>query len=167
MSAVEDSVRRIETLIAALEDGGDAEARRIARSLLEVVLDLHGLALARVAVIVAEAPGGTRLLAQLAEDPHVRAVLLLHGLHPEDTAERVGGAVAALNQASDGEGVHVRVLAVSASSARLSVQYGGATPDALRARVEAAVVDAAPELERVVIEGLDPVTEEALPVLAS
>ena len=163
MSEMDDRLRRIETLIAGLESGEDSQSRRLARELLEVVLDLHGLALARLAAIVAAAPDGPGLLARSAEDPHVRAVLLLHGLHPEEPAERVARAVAALNEELGG--TPVRVLAVTAASVRLSVRHDGAEPAALRQQIEAAVVDAAPELEELVIEGLDPTGAEAWPAL--
>ncbi len=167
MNEADESLRRIEALIAALDSGGDPEARELARCLLQVVLDLHGLALARVAAIVAAMPDGTALLARLADDPHVRAVLLLHGLHPEEPAERVARAVARLNQEFADTGTRVTVLGVDGTSARLVVQRRGpGDPSSLRQQVEAAVIEAAPELEELVIEGLDPVGGEALAALA-
>ncbi len=167
MNEADELLRRIEALIAALDSGGDPAGARAGASLLQVVLDLHGLALARVAAIVAGTPDGAALLARLADDPHVSAVLLLHGLHPEEPAERVARAVARLNQEFAGTGTRVTVLGVDGTSARLLVQRRGpGDSGALRDRVEAAVVDAAPELEELVIEGLDPVGGEALPALA-
>lgn len=167
MNEPDESLRRIESLIAALDSAGDAPARQLARNLLQVVLDLHGLALARVAAITATLPDGAALLARLADDPHVGAVLLLHGLHPQDPAERVQHAVAKLNQQIADAGARVIVLAVDGTSARLLVQRRSpADPVWLRQQVEAAVVDAAPELEELVIEGLDTVGGEALPALA-
>jgi hypothetical protein len=167
MNEADESLRRIESLIAALDSGGDAPARQLARNLLQVVLDLHGLALARVAAIIAATPDGAALLARLADDPHVGAVLLLHGLHPQEPAERVQHAVAKLNQEMAAAGARVIVLAVDGTSARLLVQRrSAADPVWLRQQVESAVVEAAPELEELVIEGLDTVGGEALPALA-
>jgi hypothetical protein len=85
-------------------------------------------------------------------------------LHPEELADRVARAVTALNAESMG-GALVHVVAVTGASARLLVRNRGAEPAALRQRIEAALVDAAPELEELVIEGLDPVGAEALPAL--
>ena len=166
MSEADDSLRRIESLIDGLDALADPAARQLARGLLEVVLDLHGLALSRIAAIVAAAPGGPALLERMAEESHVRAVLLLHGLHPDEAAERIGQAVATLNRELAEAGARVGVLGVAAGSARLSARPGELDPAALRARIEIAVVDAAPELEELVIEGLDLVGAEASPALA-
>lgn len=166
MSEVDDSLRQIEALIAALDDSADPQTRQIARGLLQVVLDLHGLALSQVAAIVAASPVGPALLERLAEDPHVRAVLLLHGLHPQEPAERIAAAVAALNDELGGQGVRISVRAVTAASARVLVLPGAADPATLQQRIEAAIVEAAPELEELVIDGLESAAEGALPALA-
>ncbi len=158
MSEADEALRRIEALIETLETLPDPAARRPARELLEVVLDLHGLALVRVASIIAGEPGGDALLSRLAEDAHVRAVLLLHGLHPDAIEVRVRHAVAELVRELAGKGVRLRVVAVSPTSARLAVQRdpGAVKLDApLRQRIEAAIVDAAPELEELIIDGPD------------
>ena len=166
MSEVDDSLRQIEALIAALEGSADPQTRQIARGLLQVVLDLHGLALSQVAAIVAASPGGPALLERLAEDPHIRAVLLLHGLHPQEPAERIAAAVAAMNDELGCQGVRISVRAVTAASARLLVLPGAADPANLQQRIEAAIVEAAPELEELVIDGLESAAEGALPALA-
>ena len=93
---VGESLRRIEELIGALDSLSDRAAREPARALLEVVLDLHALALARMTATVAGSAGGPALLLRLADDAAVRAVLLLHGLHPEPVEMRVGNAIDAL-----------------------------------------------------------------------
>lgn len=162
----DESLRRIEAMIAGLDSLPDPAGRQLARGLLEVVLDLHGLALARVAAEITSAPDGPALLARMAEDPHVRAVLLLHGLHPEELAERVRQAVAALNRELAGDGVRLGGVSINGATARVMVRHGVDAPLELRQRIETAVIDAAPELERLVIDGLDAAAEEASPVLA-
>ena len=154
-----EALHRIETLIAALDALPDAAARDHMRKLLELVLDLHGLALARTTAMVAASANGPELLQRLGEDPHIRAVLLLHGLHPDEPEARVRKAIAALRQDFAERGIGVEVLAVGSASARLRVQFSGAEARrtdhaALGAQIETAVIDAAPELETVEIEGL-------------
>lgn len=153
---VAESLRRIEALIDALDSVPDPRAREPARALLELVLDLHGLALARAMAIVAGEGGA--LVARLAEDPHVRAVLLLHGLHPEETEARVRGAVESLRAPLAARGAAIVFVQVSASRARLHLlpaDPAGCDSDTIRGEIETALVNAAPELEDIVIEGLD------------
>jgi hypothetical protein len=166
MSGPDDAIREVETLIAALESDEDSKARQLARNLLHLVLDLHGLALARMAAMLAAEPGGGARIARLAEDPHVRAVLLLHGLHPEEAALRVARAVALLNQEFASEHVEVRVVSVSAAAARLRVRRGRADPVMLAERIEAVVVEAAPDLEELTLEGLHRGSENAFSAMA-
>lgn len=166
MSDADGSLRRIEALIETLNALPDPAARQLARGLLEVVLDLHGLALARVVSEVRGALDGPALLGRMAGDPHVRATLLLHGLHPEELGDRVKQAVAMLNREFAGDGVHLTGVSINGSTARVTVRHGGNVPPELGQRIEAAVVDAAPELETLVIDGLDHAREEASPALA-
>ncbi len=145
---VAESLRRLELLIAALDALPDARAKEPARALLELVLDLHGLALARVAAI-ATRHGGPELLGKLAEDETIRAMLLLHGLHPEEAPVRIVKALATLP-------VPVELVHADASRARLRVCLSRhADPAGLRATIEAVVVEAAPELDEIIIDGLD------------
>ena len=71
---------RLEELIEALETH-PGPAGVTARELVALVLELHGLGLARLMAILAPAQGGA-LVERLIQDEHVRAMLLLHGLHP-------------------------------------------------------------------------------------
>jgi hypothetical protein len=157
---VEPSLRRIEALIAALDSLPDPAAREPARALLEVVLDLHALGLARMAAMVASAEGGEALLQRLSEDEPVRAILLLHGLHPETVEVRVGRAIEALRPQFAARGLGIKLVECNASRARVRVRWISEQPDrlsgeALREEIEAALVEAAPDLEMLEIEGVD------------
>lgn len=162
---LQQALDRIDALASALEQVADPGARETARELLQLVLDLHGLALARALAIVAAAENGRELVASLAGDAQVRAVLLLHGLHPEPVEERVREAVERLRPELDGDGCRVRLVEVTAGGARLQVVgaagRGAAGTAGLRRRIEAAIVDLAPDLEEIVIEVLDAGAEQA------
>jgi hypothetical protein len=160
---VEQSLRRIEGLIAALDSVPDPAARASARALLEVVLDLHALALARMTAMIASAAGGAALLRRLTEEEPVQAVLLLHGLHPETVPDRVGRAVEGLRPQLAARGLGIKIVQGNAALARVRVRYIGEMPArldvaALREEIEAAIVEAAPDLEALEIEGLDETT---------
>ena len=156
---VGQSLRRIEELIGALDSLSDRAAREPARALLEVVLDLHALALARMTATVAGSAGGPALLLRLADDAAVRAVLLLHGLHPEPVEMRVGNAIDALRPQFALRGLGLKLVESSAASARVRVRWigHGPAPDAaaLHAEIEAAIIEAAPDLETLEIIGFD------------
>ena len=155
---VDQALRRIEELIAALDSIKDPAAREPARALLEVVLDLHGLALARMtATIAAHEPP---LLQRLAADEAIRGVLLLHGLHPEPVEVRIESAVESLRPRFAQFGLGLKLVESNARLARIRVRWiaePGAHIDAeaLRSEIETATVEAAPDLEMLEIEGLD------------
>ena len=111
---VEASLRRIDDLVGDLDRIADPVARERSRELLQTVLDLHGLALARITALAARTPAGGELLERFGEDPVARAVLLLYGLHPEDLETRVRKAAARLEP----------VLARHGANAEIDVRPG-------------------------------------------
>ena len=157
---LEKALHRIDTLASALDQVADAGAREAARELLELVLDLHGLALARTLAIIASAESGRELVDRLAQDEQVRAALLLHGLHPEPIEERIGKALEALRLAGFGTlGCRVRLIEVDSGTARVRLE-GAHGPEGLRAlglrqQIEAAIINEAPDIDDIVIEGLE------------
>ncbi len=160
-----EALDRIDALVSALDRVADAGARDAARELLELVLDLHGLALARAMAIVTSAEGGKELAGRLAQEEQVRAVLLLHGLHPEPFEERVRKAVERLRPELENLGYRMRLVEVRAATAQLRVE-GALCLEApralqLRRQIEAVLIDEAPDLDDIVIEGLDVGAEQA------
>lgn len=75
---------RIERLLGEFS-GPDAE---VAEDLVHTLLEFYGAGLERIVEIV-DRP----LLDRLAEDEHVRGLLVLHDLHPKTTHERVAEAL--------------------------------------------------------------------------
>ena len=153
----EAALRRLEELIGAL----DEHPNPAARELVELVLDLHGVGLARLLTIVTGAEGGATILARLAEDDQVKSLLLLHGLHPERLDARIHRAVDRLRPHLGVHGLRLEVVQIEKGIARLRVhQSGGIAVKAsllwtLPSEIEDAVIEAAPDIENVVIEGLD------------
>jgi hypothetical protein len=150
--AVQVSLRRLEELIAALDGLSDPAAREPAREVLQLMLDLHGLALTKLVAGVAAA-GDIALITRLAEDPHIGAMLLLHGAHPEDPETRARRALDQLRPRLEEH--RARVISVRLVRGSLRLLLSGAGAPGLRQEIEEAVVDAAPELEEVLFEELD------------
>jgi hypothetical protein len=145
---------RLEVLTEALERVADSKARETAREMLELMLDLHGLALARLTAMVAAAPNGHTLFDALTGDPNVCAILLLHGLHPHDARVRLDRTIADKQPQWAERGFQVNVLGIDNGVARVSVyKNGSAEPaDELCREVEELLSEAAPDLDDIVVE---------------
>lgn len=159
---IDQSVRRLEQLIAALDAHPDPTAAEPARELVALVLDLHSLGLARLMAIIAGVPGGDRIMARLVDDDRVCPMLLLHGLHPEDMESRVRKAVDRLKPHLGVHGLRLDVVAIERGAVRLRVgNIDGSAPRAsltmtLPEEIENAIMEAAPDAEEISIEGLQP-----------
>jgi hypothetical protein len=153
-AALQKALHRLEALTAALDRVADSEAREAARELLELTLDLHGLALARLTAIIAAADNSAMLLDAMATDPRTCAVLLLHGLHPHDAKTRLQRAIAGRQSGWAERGFAVDVLGVGVSDARVRLyKYDGSeAPAELRREVEEALCEAAPDLDDITVE---------------
>jgi hypothetical protein len=90
----------------------------------------------------------------------VSSLLVLHGLHPEDVATRVSRAVELIAAKLRKQEVEVQLLSADEQTVRVSAQTNahacGSTVAAVRAEIEDAIYEAAPEVESLVIEGLEP-----------
>jgi Fe-S cluster biogenesis protein NfuA len=142
---VQSAGERVDELLATLRSGLDRET---AEELVRVLLELYGDGIARVVTILRERDPA--LLAEIAADELVAGLLLVHDLHPDDTATRIRRALAGLG----GRFGDVEFLGVDADRVvRLRLHSGGCGtggPAAARA-VERVVLDAAPEVTTVEI----------------
>jgi hypothetical protein len=156
----QQALHRLEELIRALDAHPDPSAKETARELLALVLDLHGIGLAKLMGIVTTADGGTAILARLVEDKQVQAMLLLHGLHPDDFETRVRRAVDRLRSHLGVHGLRLDVVEIASGIVRLRLHGSGAATIkapllwTLPGEIEDAVVEAAPDAEKILIDGL-------------
>jgi hypothetical protein len=157
----DQSLRRLEELIRELEAEPEAAASRSARELVSVVLNLHAIGLAKLTAILSASEGGAALIARLLEDDHVRAMLLLHGLHPDDLETRVRRAVERLRPHLGVHGIRVELLDTARGIVQLRLRRSNdvivkaATLLTLPSEIENAIVEAAPDVEKVLIDGFD------------
>lgn len=150
----EEALRRVEDTLASLDALPESRAREAARKLMEAVLDLHGAALARLTALVARSGHAEPLYAAFVEDHLVAGVLLLHGLHPELPEVRVRRALEALEPSLHRQGAEATLVEVSDGVARLRLRAPGASREEaalLRRELEAALVEAAPDLAEIAI----------------
>lgn len=149
-AGVEEALRRIDDLVRTLADGKDARTRESARELLQVALDLHGLALAKIAARLSASDAGRALYAELGRDEQVKAVLLLHGLHPESAEARIGAALDALRPRFPD--TDIRLVSVSDGIARIALDPGARDWAGLCRELGGTLLDAAPDLDDIAID---------------
>ncbi|MEU6172548.1 hypothetical protein ABZ832_11515 [Streptantibioticus parmotrematis] len=144
MSAQETG-RRVEEVLDRLAELGRPEASEAAEELVRVLMEFYGAGLARIVALLSSAPGGS--LDPLLGDEVAAGLLVLHDLHPEDTAARVDRALAA----ADAGSLVVEEFDQTTGTLRLSGPAGGGcgcggTADDTREHVEAALSCFAPEV---------------------
>jgi Fe-S cluster biogenesis protein NfuA len=168
---------RIEQALEELYATADPRTVNLAEEILRLVSDLYGAGLARtVALVEEQAPA---LMAELVEDDLVASLLLVQGLHPESLDSRVEGALVSVRPFLAQHGGDVELLgiddAVGAVKVRLLGSCDGCPSSAstLQGAVEVAIVNAAPEITRIVVEEPSdrapgvPITLGAKPVFES
>lgn len=153
-------VQRIGELVGQLENISDPEARACAKALVQLLLDLHAVGLERTLEIVAAGgEAGQHAIDDLGRDPLVSSLLVLYGLHPLDFEDRVGRAIEKLAPRVLKSGGALELLDVKANVVRVHVQLNGhscgSTGKTLKAMVEDAIYEAAPDMSALVIDGLD------------
>lgn len=155
--ALERCLQRIDGAMATLDEIGDTKAGAVARQLVEAVLDLHGLAFAKAIALIQDGGDGDVLLSRLAADDYVASAMLLHGLHPEEAEARLRKKIAAMRPHWGVRGFCVELEAVTGSTAKARVLWSEDALDrrAARREIEAALTDAAPDLDEILVEEID------------
>jgi hypothetical protein len=155
-----ERIQEIGRLVAGLDNITDEPARKSARELVQLVMELHGLGIERMMeLIYSQGAEGAEIIDRLGADRTVGSLLVLHGLHPEPVETRVQQAIEQLTREFRKQEVEVQLLGVEDSNvrvlARMSAHACGSTAGAVRTSIEEAVYAAAPEIS-LIIEGLEP-----------
>jgi Fe-S cluster biogenesis protein NfuA len=112
---------------------------------------------------------GRDLVARFGQDGLVSNLLVLHGLHPMPLAERVARALDRLRPYLHGRGGDVELVEVTEEGVRGRLRGDASAGPALRAAVEEAVLEAAPDVEALLLEEAwdpAPAGRVTLPLLA-
>jgi Fe-S cluster biogenesis protein NfuA len=155
---------RIEFLLDELAAHADPSIAERAEELVAVIVQLYGEGLHRIVSALADAPDGDRAVRRIADDELVAHLLLLHDLHPDDLDTRIQKALDRVRPylGSHAGGVeYVGVDGEGIARLRLEGSCDGCAGSAATVHnaVERAVLEAAPEVRRVEVEGM--VTEPA------
>jgi hypothetical protein len=149
-------MRRIESLLQAVERSTDPDARAAARELVQALLELHGAGLATVMELTAGAgEPGRALVESFTNDDLVASLLLLHNLHPVGIEGRVRKAVERVRPRFRARGADVALAEAKDGLVRLRVTESaedGSPDDTLKRVLEDAIQGAAPDAAGIEIE---------------
>lgn len=157
---------RIETLLDQL--AGEPAAAQCAEELVGSVVQLSGAGLSRMVELLADTPEGQQMLHRLAADELVAGLLLLHGLHPDDTDTRIHTALEKVRPYLGSHAGGIDYLGIDEEGTahlRLKGSCDGCAGSAATVHdaVERAVLSAAPEVRQVQVDGMvEPTTRPQL-----
>ena len=151
---------RIDELVSGLGSASGDELRDRAEELIGAVLELHGEALAEMLDLVSARPSGDELLDAFGADELVRSVLLIHDLHPVSLRVRVEGALESVRPIMRGHKGDVELLSIDEQVVRLrltgSCEGCPSSELTMKAAVEKAIYEAAPDVVDIEVEGMRP-----------
>jgi Fe-S cluster biogenesis protein NfuA len=158
-SALRKRIQRIAALVEQLESAADPHARALAKELLESLMALHGAGLERILELAREAgEAGEKIVGECGRDELVSSLLLLYGLHPDEMSIRVTRALEKTRKYLESHGASAELLSIrddGTVSLRLHLQPNGGcgtTAASIKATLEAAIQDAAPDAPSILVE---------------
>lgn len=149
-------VEKIEDLVRQAESISDPKARGVTIDLLRGVLEFHAAGIERMLdMIFSAGEPSQEIVEQIAADELISSMLLLHDLHPDDLETRVNRAVHKLQEVFLSLGAKISLLAIESDTVRVGFDSQRTWSGTLvKASVEKAIFQAAPEITGVIIEGL-------------
>jgi Fe-S cluster biogenesis protein NfuA/nitrite reductase/ring-hydroxylating ferredoxin subunit len=159
MTDVQKVSARVEQLLEALGSGAFGGAAPAAEELVSLLVGLYGDGLTQIMTVLADqGPQGDAIIAKIADDPLVESLLLLHGLHPLDVDARIQRALDRVRPYLGSHAGGVEYLGVTDGIARLRLEGScSGCPSStvtVQLAIEGAVMDAAPEVTEVVVDGM-------------
>jgi Fe-S cluster biogenesis protein NfuA len=148
---VQEAGARVERLLAEFDDPADRDR---AEELVTALIEVYGAGLATILALV-----GADTARDLAADDLVGALLIVHDLHPLNTAERVRGALDRVRPYLGSHAGGVELLGIDPSGVvrlRLEGNCQGCPSSQVTATmaIERAILEDAPEITEVAVEGV-------------
>ena len=162
------SGERIEQALNELQATADPRSLNLAEELLRLGSDLYAAGLARMAEIARDR--SPELITDFAADELVASLLLVQGLHPDPLDVRVEGALESVRPFLGRHGGDVQLLAVDDDLGAVKLRLLGncdgcpSSTATLQGAVEAAILEAAPEVTRIVVEEPNVDATPAVPI---
>jgi Fe-S cluster biogenesis protein NfuA/nitrite reductase/ring-hydroxylating ferredoxin subunit len=158
---------RLDALVGELGALADPRARAKAEEVVRLLMHLYGAGLARIMELVDEAGApAAPLLHRFGDDDLVASLLIVHGLHPLELEARVSRALDRVRPYLASHDGDVKLLGIEQGVVRLqlvgSCQGCPSSSVTMKHAVERAIQDAAPEVTRIEVVGVDGVAASAL-----
>jgi Fe-S cluster biogenesis protein NfuA/nitrite reductase/ring-hydroxylating ferredoxin subunit len=168
----EQLIAQVQDLQARLESTEDSATRELADQLVSAVIQMYGSGLERIVRLLLDAgEGGEQIAATLPADELVGMLLLIHDLHPVPLADRVQGALEQVRPYMESHGGNVELLSLEDGVARIRLQGScsdcSASSLTLELAIKQALEEAAPDLEGLEVEGVQPVQVGGLPMASA
>jgi Fe-S cluster biogenesis protein NfuA len=148
----------IETLIQEVAAFRDPHARATTEELVQALLNMYGEGLERLLELTADTEAsGLALIDTFANDELLSSLFLLHGLHPIDIETRVLEALDGVRPYLKSHGGNVELVKVEEGTAHLRLEGScngcSSSTMSLKSVIEEAILKAAPDLNKLYIEG--------------
>jgi Fe-S cluster biogenesis protein NfuA len=147
---------RIEQALDELRATSDPRLINLSEEILRLVSELYGAGFARIVELTDEcAPD---LMAAFVEDELVASLLLALGLHPDSLDSRVEAALVSVRPFLAQHGGDVELLGIDEELGAVQLKLLGSCDGCpssavtLKGAVETAIVEAAPEIMRIVVQ---------------
>lgn len=156
----QQKVRQLGALVGELEQAKGAGSVASARELVQLLMEVHGAGLERIMELIFESgTQGEAMIAGLGQDPIARSLLLLYSLHPDDIETRVLKALDTVGPKLRKLDHKAELISIHDGAVQLKVhtteRVHGSTAKNVRATLEEAVYDMAPDLTSLTILGLE------------
>jgi hypothetical protein len=168
--AFQGSMQKIEELIGTLERAGDPALRSAAKQLVSALMDVHGACLSRMLGVLNQAGElGQQAIDSFVNDSLIRNLLILYELHPVELDVRVAQAMDKFRGSHAATGVKAEVLSTDGGNIRVrySSESKGCGSGALKATIEAAILEAAPDVNAIFVEDASPVSSQSFVPLSA
>jgi Fe-S cluster biogenesis protein NfuA len=154
MNAAQDVPGRIDALLDEIGRVAEPKVVEYAEDLVAAVVTLYGEGLSRVVEMLDE-----EHVRRLADDEIVKNLLLLHGLHPDDTDTRIQAALDHVRPYLGSHAGGIEFLGVDTEGvAQLRLQGScdscPSSTATVEGAIERAVLEAAPEVAAIHVEGM-------------
>jgi Fe-S cluster biogenesis protein NfuA/nitrite reductase/ring-hydroxylating ferredoxin subunit len=150
--------KRVQELIAEIDDVTDANTRELLQECMQEVLAFYGLGLSRVLEVAKSVSGGQDVYDKLVHDGIVRGLLLIHGLHPVPLEARLREALEKVRPYMESHGGNVELLSLDSDVAHLRlVGHCKSCPSSavtLELALKQAIEEACPDLLSFECEGV-------------
>jgi len=169
-NAFQGSMQKIEELILTLERAADPALRRAAKDLVSALMEVHGGCLSRMLdVLMRTGEPGRQAINSFLNDPLIRNLLFLYELHPVALHVRVAQAIDKFQVSHAAAGVDVQLLTTDGGNIRVrcASQSKGCGTGALKATIEAAILEAAPDANGIFVEDTSPASRQSFVPLSA